>query len=457
MTNDLTKGSTAKLISVFAFSFLITNILGLIYNTTDSIMVSNYVDKHALGAISAISPVLTLLQGFLSSTVSGFSICIGSTFGNGDHDRMRKLFANGISLTAVLVIPVLILACALSSPIVSLMNVQEPFFENAKAYFWIIILSTPIGAVSWIIGGALRALGDSKTPLWISAVSGASNVGFNYIFLCVIPRGVSGAAVGTVCSSAVGMVIYLIVFRRKMSVLFFGLGDLRIDKGSAHSLLSNGISLGLLSSIVSIGSIILQRTVNGFSPAMVTGIATGDKVLGFLWFIFMAIESALIYFSSQNLGAGRIDRVKEGVRYSLLIMLGCGTVIVALILLVGDPIYRMFLGAGNDADSLSTLEYAKSYVISQMIFYPFMVLLCSYRGATKGSGVTLPTILCGVMELLARFSVSAAVQFFELSEKIKILMIYSAGPVAWIGSSVMLMIVLPKAWKRLNLKQPNVK
>ncbi|MBQ9784481.1 MAG: polysaccharide biosynthesis C-terminal domain-containing protein [Clostridia bacterium] len=450
MVKDLTQGRPGRVITIFALSMLASSMMSYVYSTTDSMMVSWFVDKHALGAISAISPAMGMIDGFLASTVGGFAIFAGRVFGAGDHTRLRKLMANATMLTAVTVIPVAILACLLADPMMHLMNTPESFMRDARAYYTVIMAAMPISAISWVCASMFRALGDSKTPMMISGLCGALNVVFNFIFLKLIPLGVTGAAVGTVCAGAVGSVLYVIRLRRRMPLLLFGRADMRFSWPIIRILLSNGVPMGLLSSVISIGATILQIAINGHDEAVITGIATGGKLLAIVWIFIQVYESALVYFCAQNLGAGRYDRVREGIRSATVIMMILGAVSSALCIFCGEYYYRLYVGWGNDAETVAIVKYASEYIFTQVIFFPFMVGLCAPRGALKGIGNTVPAVMCGVIELVARIVVSAVSVYASISDEAKLWLLYFAGPAAWVGATVFLVILLPRALRRME-------
>ncbi len=450
MVKDLTQGKPRRVITMFALSMLASSMMSYVYSTTDSIMVSWFVDKHALGAISAITPAMSMIEGFLAATIGGFAIFAGRVFGAGDHARLRKLMANATMLTAVTVLPIAILACIFADPMLHLMNTPEGFWRDAHIYYLIIMGAMPVSAISWVCASMFRALGDSKTPMMISGICGALNVAFNFTFLKLIPLGIAGAAVGTVCSSVVGSVMYVIRLRRRMPLLLFGRADIHFSRPIIRILLSNGLPMGLLNSVVSIGATVLQIAINGHSEAVITGIATGGRLLSIIWIFIQVYESALVYFCAQNLGAGRYDRVHEGIRSTTVIMLILGAACAAFSIFCGEFVYRLYVGWGNDAETTAIVKYAGEYIFTQVIFFPFMVGLCAPRGALKGIGNTVPAVMCGVIELMARITVSVISVNANIADEAKLWLLYFAGPAAWVGATVFLVILLPRALKRME-------
>ncbi len=436
LAKDLTKGSPTRLIVMFAFSMLISSMMGYIYSTTDSLMVSHYVNPDALGAISAASPALSLVEVFASSTISGFSLYAGKLFGAKDEGGLKRVMAHATLLAAVFVGVATLICTVFCRNLVELMQTPESFIDMATSYLFILMVVMPISAIGWVCAGMFRALGDSKTPLLIGTVSGVSNVIFNAFFLGGLGMGIEGAAYGTVCATVLSSSLYLFFLFRRMHVLIFGREDMKLSRPIVKILLSNGLPLGLLSSVITLGAMILQIAVNGHGEDAVTGIALGNRVLTFFWMVFQNFESAIVYFCAQNLGAKQIDRIRRGVRNTLLLNFGFGAVLAVIGIFLGKYIYMLFIGSVNATNEM-IFQNAEQYLFTQAIFFPFMVMLCVWRGGLKGLGSTVPAVLCGVIELIVRVVVSV---FFTDN----LLILFFAGPAAWVFASIFLAILYPK-------------
>lgn len=452
MAKDMTQGKPSKILIVFAMSILATTILDYVYSATDSAMLGHFVDKHALGAISSIIPAISLIKGAILGMLSGFSITISRAFGANNDGRTKKVLANGIFLSFVIVLPCTLISFFFVQPIATALNVPEAFLDDAVAYFSIIMLATPISATSWFCGGLFRAFGDSRTPMIISASCGVLNVLFNYIFLAIVPLGVRGAAIGTVCAAAVGMIAYVILMIRNIPQSRISFSDLRPSASVVMELLNDGIALALMNFVVNAGQVLIQRAINGFTPTVITGVSAGSKIVNFLWNIALAVESALIYFCSQNDGARRIDRIKQGVKASLVITTIAGAVCVGFMLIFREPLIRIFIGSGDDYDTTQTLSYASMYLITQVAFLPAIILMSCFRGTVRGLGSSIPIVACGVIELAFRAAVMAICEFSSFAENVKINILYLAGPAAWIGAAVLLAAVIPVILKHKQNK-----
>ncbi len=436
LTKDLTKGNPTKLIVAFAMSMLISSLMSFVYNTTDSLMVSRFVSADAMGAISAVSPISTLIESLAAAVVSSFSIYAGQVFGSGDFKRLRRIMANSSYLAAVFALSVALVGTLLCRKLVLVMNTPAGFVDMATSYYFVIALSHPVAAVTWLCAGMFSATGDSKTPLLISLISGGSNVVFNFLFMGILKIGIAGAAWGTLCAISLGSVLYLYFLKTRLRVLLFGKEDASPSGEIIKTLLVKGVPLGMVSSVITAGAMILQIAINGHGEDVVTGIATANRLIYFIWKIFQSFEQALLYFCAQNLGARRIDRVRQGVRGTAFLNMGVGAVCALIAVLFGKYVYMLFVG--NDT---AIINVAHEYLVRQVIFFPIMVTLCIWRGSLKGLGSTVPAVVCGVIELVTR-----ALLCLFFADNLQLL--YFAGPIAWGCTSAFLAVLYPLVCKR---------
>lgn len=439
MVKDLTRGSPTRLIVSFAMTILLGSMMSYIYNLTDSLMLGHFVNADAFGAVNAASPFIMLINTLSFSTLSGASIVAGQMFGARDEKGLRRLMANSIYLTVAVIGLATAASLLLCRPVLVAMNTPDELLDMSLTYTLIILLAKPVSAPSWLLSGMFRALGDAKTPVYVAMVNGFGNVVFNFIFLVVFPMGIAGAALGTLCSALTGSIIYIIVFRRKMTMLHFGREDAALSMPMIKRLLGLGVPLGMEQSITTMGSVILQVAINGHGAAAVTGVAMSGKVMSLFWLLFGAFESAQLAFCAQNIGAGVFGRVKRGIRNTLLILLGIGAV---FFLITSTGLDRYVYMAFIDYDD-AIFSYAHSYLFTQIAFFPCIAVLFSWRAGLKSFGSTVPTVICGVIELIARISVS--IFFYD-----NLQLLFFAGPMAWVGTAIFLGILYPIVSKRME-------
>ena len=441
---DMTQGKPLRIIFSFAVSLLAANLMTALYSLVDSMMVGRLVASEGIGAIGATSSIVATVSTFGSGIVSGCGIMLGRYWGAGQKDRLRHTMANIWYLTAAMSL-LLTLSFALTlRPLMRLTHVPEELAPMALTYTYIIICSMPLSFVGNVLGTAFRSLGDSRTPLLTSLIGGAANVGFNYIFMRVVPLGIAGAAIGTACSAGTSLVLNLIFFCRRLPLLRVRRVDAGLEMREVGRLFLVGFPVGLLNSVTSISSVILQDAINRQGMAAVTGVATGNKIMGMIWVMIATIETTLIFFAAQNRGALEVGRIRQGMRETAFATLAMMAVITLAVNLLGERLFVPFVGHDE-----VLLSIAADMVRTQLWFFPFMVMLSMLRGTVQGMGYTAPAAICGVMELTARFVVSRAAKTLRA--------LYFAGPAAWVLTTLFLAVLYPFLLRRLNKRLENEK
>ena len=436
MVKDLTKGSPTKLILRFAMAMLLSSVTRYIYTTTDSIMVSHFVHPDALGAISAATPANDFIEVLCFGILQGFPIFAGQVFGAGEVKKLKNVMANVVWLSAMLVGLATLIGTVFCRPLVLMMNTPEGFVDMAVTYFFIRAFGYILSGITSVCTSMFCALGDSKTAVYSSLIGGGLNIVFNAILMGLLGMGIEGAALGTVCAQTVSAVYCIIILKTRMNILLFGKEEAAFSLPTVKTLLSNGLPLGLQSAIVVFGTGILQFAINGHGELAVTGISIGSRVLLFLWMIFQSFESAILYFCAQNLGAGEFGRIRCGIKNTLLINLAIGGVCTVLLLFFSKYVFILFAG-----ERMEIIESAQTFFFSQLVWFPAMVMLSIWRGGVKGLGNSIPSVVCGIIELASRAFVSV---FFSTNLSV----LYLAGPFAWVGASIFLAILYPRTLKK---------
>ena len=434
---DLTHGSPLKLIAGFAVSLLAANLMSQVYSLVDSMMVGRLVSTDAIGAISASSQIIGLVNSLTGGLISGCGIVLGRCFGGGDHSRLRHCMANILYLVGILsVIAVAVLLPAMRPMLIGT-HTPEILLPMATDYSYIIVLSLPLALFGSAFGSAFRSLGDSRTPLLTSLIGGAANVGFNAFFIMVLRVGTAGAALGTACSYATSLLLNLLFFFKRLPLLRVRRADAGWDFRELGRLFLTGLPVGMQNSITSVSGLILQSAVNRQGVEAVTAFATSGKITGVIWTLIATFETTLIFYAAQNRGAGDLTRIRQGVRQTSYLTFGMMAVITLVVFLSGDRLFIPFVG-----EEPTLLAIAETYCQRQLMFFPFMVMLSMLRGAVQGMGYTFPAVACGVVELASRFVVT------RLATNLDALMF--AGPAAWVFTTLFLSILYPVLLRHLR-------
>ena len=413
MTKDMTTGSPVKLILFFSIPLLIGNIFQQFYSMVDTIIVGRFLGVKALAAVGSTGSMSFLILGFVLGLCSGFSVLISQKFGANDNEGLREAVASSIILSVIMAIIITIISIFTAKPLLHLMNTPNDIINDSYSYIVVIYAGTTAAFFYNMISSILRALGDSKTPLYFLIVSSILNIILDLVFIINFKMGVAGAAYATVIAQGVAGLLCLIYTSKKFSMLKL---DLKI-----------GIPMALQFSITALGVIILQAAINAFGSNVVAAHTAASKVEQLVMQPSITFGVTMATYCAQNLGAGNIERIKEGVKKCTMINIVIGLISGSILILFGEFFIKMFV---SNADK-SVIDTAKLYLTTVSIFFIPLSLIFVYRNTLQGMGYTFVPMMAGVYELLARTVVA-----FTLPAFIGYLGICIASPVAWFSASI---------------------
>lgn len=396
---DLTKGRPLKLIILFALPILFGNIFQQTYSLADIMIIGQNLGNNSIAAVGATAPVVSLMFNIINGLVTGFAIIVAKYFGAGDHDEMHRtiarmmVFAGGFTLLIIVVMAVFI------DPLLHALDVSEVIFAEARSYLIIVAYGLVVTLLYNFEAGILRAVGDSVIPLVILIISTFLNIMLDLLMVCVFHMGVVGAALATVTAQAVSATVCLIYLIKRRPFLLVGKNDFVFTAKSTSELLSAGLGMALMYSLVDIGSIILQNGINGFREDMITAHTAARKMFSVLIIPFSSLSATLITYCSQNFGAGKFTRIRKGIKDCMLIMLAWATIAVVLIFVGGRGLVGMIVADTDTPTGAAIVDTAVLYLKwSVAFFYPLAVLL-GLRAALQGLGKSLVPILCSIIEM----------------------------------------------------------
>ena len=398
MTKDLTKGSPLTLIITFAFPAFLGMLFQQFYNVMDTIIVGKLLGIGPLAGVGSTGSLNFMVLGFCMGVCNGFAIPIAQKFGAGDEVELRKFVANALWLTAIFSLVLTVPVCVFCRPILQVMNTPEDVFEYAYRYIFIIFLGIPAAFLYNILAAILRSLGDSKTPVLFLALSSVLNIGLDIVSIKVFGMDVDGTAWATVISQGVSGVICFFYMKKRFSVLNMSAQERKPDAAKMKRLCYMGIPMGLQYSVTAIGSLIIQATMNGFGSVAVAGATAANRINGFLTCPIEALGATMAPYVGQNLGAGKLERVTQGVIDAALCGFVCSGVLYVVIWLFGAPLTGIFL----DEPDPEVLSYAIEYLRIVGAGYCLLTLVNVVRFSIQGLGFSMLAILSGVMEMIAR-------------------------------------------------------
>ena len=398
MQNDMTKGSPLRLIVLFTLPVLIGNLFQNFYNLVDSVIVGQFLGVNALAAVGATGTIAFLIFGWINGITGGFGIMLAQSFGAGDEKQLRHYTAMSVYLCtamAVLMAGGLLLA---NGWILKAMNTPDSIFEDTKSYIGIVYAGIPITIAYNMLASISRSMGDSRTPLIFLVISSVLNIVLDLVFVAVLPLGVEGAAYATVLAQAVSAVACFFYVRKKYEILHLKKGDMKFSWNSAGRLMMMGLPMGLQFSITAIGTMMVQAAVNLLGATYIAAYSACGKITNIVTQLFPSLGITLANYVGQNMGAGKVDRIRKGVRQAQIITIAGGVVCGLAMFFWGGAATKFF--ADDPTGEIRQIGDVLFHTTAWC--YPFLGSIFIYRNALQGMGDGLVPMLGGVFELVTR-------------------------------------------------------
>ena len=402
MTRDLTEGNPLKLVVSFALPLLFGVLFQQFYSFVDTAIVGRYLGADKLAAVGATGSVNFLVIGLCLGLCSGFAIPIAQAFGAKDDQRVRKTVWHAVVLSAVMGIVFGVAATLLCKPLLRLMNTPEEILDASAAYISIIFAAIPCCVLYNMAGGILRALGDSRTPVLFLVLASLVNIALDLFLILVCGMGVAGAAIATAVSQLVSGIGCVIVMIRRFPILHLTREDRRFSFPLARKMLGIGLPMGLQFSITAIGSVMVQWSVNGLGVDAVAAVSAAGKLSMFFACVFDALSSTMATFAGQNIGARKLDRVRQGLRAASLLGIVYCLAALGVVLLFARPLLGLFV----DRASEHVTEMGVRYLIINASCYIPLLFVNIVRLCIQGMGFTRVAMIAGIFEMVARTAVA---------------------------------------------------
>lgn len=438
---NMTEGNTTKLILAFALPVLLGNVFQQFYTMADTIMVGQILGVQALAAMGATASLSGLVIGLTTGVSMGVSIMIAQYYGANDKEGMKMATAGCIRLCALSAVVILVVAMILKKPILVLLQTPQTILGMADSYLTIIILGLFITMAYNMMASMLRAIGDSKTPLYFLIIASLVNIGLDYIFIANFHMGIAGAGYATVISQALSVVLCFIYLKKKYPMFILKKGEFHVEKEILHKQLTMGISMGLMNSIVSIGSVVLQSAVNSLGEITIAAHTAARKIVEMFMQPMMSIAIAVTTFTSQNLGAGKFKRIREGMKTSVWISF----IWVIFVVIISYTHIDFFVELLVNANQTKVIQLAAYYTRISSIFYFVLAILFIYRNGLQGLGNGRSPILSSCIEMAVKIVVT-----FVLIPSTGYTGVCLAEPIAW---SLMGPFLMYYFYKDLKLKE----
>ncbi len=430
-----------KLILQFGIPLFFGMLFQQFYNMMDTVIVGKFLGVNALAAVGATGSINFMVIGFCMGVCNGFAIPVAQQFGAGDYRALRKYVANSVWLSIGFAGAMTVAVCALCRQILTWMNTPADIMGGAYNYIFVIFLGIPVIYLYNLLSGIIRSLGDSKSPLVFLVCSSVLNIVLDLTLILVFHMGVAGAAWATVISQGISGVACLVYMVKRFEILKISREEWRLDGKYAAVLCNMGIPMGLQYSITAIGSVILQTAVNTLGSAAVASTAAAAKIGMFFCCPFDAMGSTMATYAGQNVGAGKLGRVSQGIKSTSILGLVYSVLAFGALALFGPTIALLFV----DSSETAILQNVSWFLnINSAFFFP-LALVNIIRFTIQGLGFSKFAVLAGVCEMGARSIVGMG--FVPVFGYVAACF---ASPVAWVCADIFLVPAYFYVMKKLR-------
>ena len=380
----MTEGGIFRSILLFALPLLLGNLLQQMYNTVDSIIVGNYVSMGALAAVGSSTSLINLLISFSQGAAAGAGVVISQYLGAEQKESTRQAVHTALTVAAILGVVLAAAGALCSRQLLVLMKTPESVMPDAVAYLRVYSGGIVFTVLYNMTAGILNAAGNSKRSLLYLACAATANVGLDLLLIVGLNMGVAGAALATDISQGLSCVLSLAFLLRVKAPYRVRLKELGIQKGMLARILKVGLPTGIQNMVISLSNMLVQSSVNGFGEAAMAGFGAYMKVDGFNILPVISFSMAITTFVGQNYGAGKLDRVKKGVRVTVLLEVAYTIVTAIVLLLLSEQVMRLFT---PEAEAIAYGQLAMRYFCP---FYWLISIMHGLAGAVRGTGKTVP-------------------------------------------------------------------
>ena len=430
-TKTLTEGTPWKQILLFSIPIFWGNVFQLLYSLVDTKIVGSTLGTEALAAVGSVSTLHTLMTGFLNGLTLGFSLITAMCFGAKNRKRLKKTFAAAISLGVLTTLALVLMLMIFLHPVLNLLHVPQAQFEMAYAYISVLIVGLFATLFYNLCANTLRAIGDALTPLVFLIVATVSNIGLDYLFILGFQMGVQGAAYATVLAQLLSVVLCLIRIFRKFPILHIQKEDFRFDRELMAEMYKSGLSMGLMSCLVGIGTILLQSAINTLGTTVIVAHTAARKVFELVSLPNSVLGSAMATYCGQNYGARRFDRIRQGIRASLIIA-AVWAVVVFLICHTIEGKLIQFVASTTNPD---VIYWGSTYLKVDMSFIVICGVIVILRNSMQGFGDRVIPVFSSCIELAGKIIFA-----FVFAPMFAYWGIIWAEPMVWIAMVIPLIV-----------------
>jgi len=433
MINDLTTGHPLKLIIKFALPLLLGNLFMQLYQISDMIIVGHLINVNALAAIGASAPIYMVFLMIAFGFTGGLTVITAQRFGAKDESGVRASVFHCLLASLILSLIMTVGLVLFLKPLLHLTNIPPEIFDDAYDFMFVLSLSSIMIILYNLLSGFIRALGDSKTPLYFLIFSSLINIAMNFIFINNFHWGVVGSASGTLAANTIAVIACFIYMWHKFPLLRLSRKYMHYDSEIMRAHLRIAFPMAVQFSILSFSIMIVQSVCNSFGADVIAAFAAAFRIEQFVTQPLLAIGLAMATFSAQNWGANLLSRIRRGVRYAFIISTSISIAGFLIIRQIGSSMIAMFIDTGDDSVNNIQLiiEIGEQYLVISTFFYFFLGLIFVFRNTVQGMGKPIIPLISSILELCTR-----AFAAIYLAKSLGYEGIMYASPISWASAGI---------------------
>lgn len=445
MQKDMTRGEIFPILLKFTLPLFIGNVFQQFYNMVDSIIVGRFVGEDALAAVGSMGTVVFLLTGFAMGFATGFAVPIAQSFGAGDKKTMHQYASNGIWLALISGIVMTICGILAVRPILLFMKTPDNIMADAYSYISVIAGGLVVTIFYNLFSAYLRSVGNSRAPVVVLVISAFLNVGLDLLFIVTFHMGVAGAAYATVLSQVVSVLLCLVYMQKKSRDLLPTKDTCHLYQQASKNQFRMGVPMALQFAITASGTVILQSAFNQFGSTAVASTTACAKLCNVTMQGMTAMGQTMVTYCGQNFGSGDYQRIRSGVKKAAIIEVIYSITMALLAFFLLPYFLRLFFSA--DTDMQVIMSWAQPYFSVIVCFYIPLSMIFLFRSALQGMGLALLPMICGVVELAARCTMS----MLSLHTGSYFVTLFS-DPMAWVSAGTFSMIAYCVSLRKLLMR-----
>lgn len=436
MELDMTKGKPSSLILKFIWPVIVGNIFQQLYNMVDTIIVGRCVGFEALAAVGATGTISFLILGFAMGLTTGFTVITSQKYGAGDSEAVKTSAANAMVLSVGVVAVLTFVSVAGMPTLLRWMHTPDDIFQMSLDYITIICYGLGFTVLYNILASLLRAVGNSKTPLYFLILSAALNIILDLVLIRNFGMGVKGAALATIVSQAISGILCFAYIIFRVPTLMPRLNAIKLDTYMMSNQLKIGLPMALQYSITAVGTIIVQSALNMLGSVAVASYTAANKVSTLVTLPYSAFGVTMATYSAQNRGINDIDRIKKGNAVANHMSFIYSLVIFALAMPLLPLMLKLFVDSSSGVDFDTVLSYAKTYMIISGINFTPLGVIFILRNTLQGCGFSVVAMFGGVVELVSRVLIA-----FIASRYMSFAGVCAADGLTWLVTGIYFFIV----------------